>query len=97
MRTRLLKLAAVFAVLAAIAIGASALAFAGSKANPPASPTQSQPETPDTTSETAGAPETGADTARQDTACKAAGIDPSAANVQYDDQTGACSLDTSSK
>jgi hypothetical protein len=97
MRTRLIKLAAAFAVLAAIAVGASALAFAGSKANPPASPTQSQPETPDTTTETAGTPESGADAARQDTACKAAGIDPSAANLQYDDQTGACRLDTSSK
>jgi hypothetical protein len=97
MRTRLIKLVAAFAVLAAIAVGASALAFAGSKANPPASLTRSQPETPDATTETAGAPQSGADTARQDTACRAAGIDPSAANVQYDDQTGACSLDTSSK
>jgi hypothetical protein len=35
------------------------------------------------------------DSAKQAAACKAAGIDPAAANVEYDDQTGKCSLDTS--
>jgi hypothetical protein len=30
----------------------------------------------------------------QTAACQKAGIDPNASNVQYDDQTGVCSLDT---
>jgi hypothetical protein len=40
-----------------------------------------------------GAAESAADTAAQDAACKAAGIDPNG-NVQFDDQTNTCSLDT---
>jgi hypothetical protein len=43
--------------------------------------------------ETAGETESAADTAAQDAACKAAGIDPNG-NVQFDDQTNTCSLDT---
>jgi hypothetical protein len=81
MRSRLIKLAAEAPTAIAASTAKAALAFARLEGKPPASLTQSQPETPDTTSETAGAPETGTDTARQDTACKAAGIDPSAANV----------------
>ena len=34
------------------------------------------------------------DAASQATACQKAGIDPNADNVQYDDQSGTCSLDT---
>ncbi len=34
------------------------------------------------------------DTAAQAAACQKAGIDPTGDNVQYDDQTGSCSLDT---
>lgn len=34
-----------------------------------------------------------ADQAAQDAACKAAGLDPDASNIQYDDQTGVCTLD----
>ncbi len=37
--------------------------------------------------------ESDSDQAAQDTACKDAGVDPAASNVQYDDQTGTCSLD----
>jgi hypothetical protein len=48
-------------------------------------------ETPGT--ESGGAAESAADTAAQDAACKAAGIDPNG-NVQFDDQTNTCSLDT---
>ena len=33
------------------------------------------------------------DAAAQAAACQKAGIDPNADNVQYDDQTGTCSLD----
>lgn len=34
------------------------------------------------------------DEAQQAAACKAAGIDPNASNVNYEDTTGTCSLDT---
>ncbi|HZQ03319.1 MAG TPA: hypothetical protein VFA88_04785 [Gaiellaceae bacterium] len=34
------------------------------------------------------------DAAAQAAACQKSGIDPNADNVQYDDQTGTCSLDT---
>lgn len=37
--------------------------------------------------------ESAADQAAQDAVCKAAGVDPSASNIQYDDATGVCSLD----
>lgn len=37
--------------------------------------------------------ESAADQAAQDTACEAAGVDPAASNIQYDDATGVCSLD----
>jgi len=36
------------------------------------------------------------DAAAQAAACQKAGINPNADNVQYDDQTGVCSLDTGS-
>ena len=41
-----------------------------------------------------GGTESDADAAAQQAACTAAGVDPNASNIQYDDQTGACSLDT---
>lgn len=34
------------------------------------------------------------DRARQNKACKAAGISPSATNIDYDDETGICKLDS---
>lgn len=37
--------------------------------------------------------ESDADQAAQDAACKKAGVDPAASNIQYDDATGVCSLD----
>lgn len=37
--------------------------------------------------------ENAADQAAQDAACKAAGVDPAASNIQYDDATGVCSVD----
>lgn len=46
-------------------------------------------------SESGGESESAADAAAQHDACSAAGIDDTATpNVQYDDQTGACSIDT---
>lgn len=44
--------------------------------------------------ESSAAPESGADAAAQAAACKTAGIDPNAGDVNFDDQTGVCSLDT---
>ncbi|MDX6539711.1 MAG: hypothetical protein QOH15_887 [Gaiellales bacterium] len=47
----------------------------------------------ESTTEAGGAAESATDTAAQDAACKAAGVDPNG-NVQFDDQTNTCSLDT---
>ena len=41
----------------------------------------------------AGGSEGAADQTAQDAACKTAGVDPSASNINYDDETGVCSLD----
>ena len=57
-----------------------------------ASPASEKPETPGETE--TGAPESAADEAAQAAACNKAGIDPNGPNVQYDDATGKCSLDT---
>jgi len=75
-RRRLITLGATLAVLAALAVGGSAIATAaeGPSTAPPA--------------------ESDTDGAAQAAACKAAGIDPEASNVEYDDATGKCSLDT---
>jgi len=43
---------------------------------------------------TSGSSEGDSDDAAQAAACTKAGIDPNASNVQYDDQTGTCSLDS---
>ncbi len=53
-------------------------------------------EAKDSGSESESASEADADAGGQAAACKAAGIDPNADNVQYDDQSGACSLDNGS-
>lgn len=44
--------------------------------------------------ESGSAAEPDSDATAQAAACQKAGIDPNANNVQYDDQTGTCSLDT---
>jgi hypothetical protein len=58
-----------------------------------ATKSSTSPSESESATETGGAAESAADTAAQDTACKAAGIDPNG-NVQFDDQTNTCSLDT---
>jgi cytoskeletal protein RodZ len=62
-----------------------------------AADSESAGETPDTgeaaSTEAASTPESAADTASQDAACKAAGIAPTADNVNYDDASGTCTLD----
>jgi Tfp pilus assembly major pilin PilA len=73
---------------------------AGTPASEPAeaADTESAAETPDGTeaasTEAASTPESAADTAAQDAACKAAGISPSADNVNFDDASGTCTLDS---
>jgi cytoskeletal protein RodZ len=57
-----------------------------------AADSESAAETPDTP-EAASTPESAADTAAQDAACKAAGISPTADNVNFDDASGTCTLD----
>ena len=61
---------------------------------------ESAAETPDAgeaaSTEAASAPESAADTAGQAAACKAAGISPTADNVNYDDASGTCTLDNGS-
>jgi hypothetical protein len=101
-------LATLFAV-AVLGIGGSGIALAAngsSNSTPPANSTQaSEPAnesaaepadsaTEPSESEKGGAPESAADTAAQDKACAAAGI--TGDNVQFDDATGVCSLDTGS-
>jgi Tfp pilus assembly major pilin PilA len=75
-------------------------------ATPASEPTEaadsaSAAETPDSTTEAASTeaastPESAADTAAQDAACKAAGISPTADNVNFDDASGTCTLDNGS-
>jgi hypothetical protein len=50
MRARLTKVAAALAAVTALAVGGSAIASAGSKANPPALPAVTQPQQDTTTS-----------------------------------------------
>jgi cytoskeletal protein RodZ len=57
-----------------------------------AADSESAAETPDST-EAASSPESSADTASQAAACTAAGISPTADNVNYDDASGTCTLD----
>ena len=58
-----------------------------------ATKSSTSPSDGESATETGGAAESAADTSAQDAACKAAGIDPNG-NVQFDDQTNTCSLDT---
>lgn len=107
MRARLSKLVAGVAMVAALAFGGSALASTGGNAQ--AAGSQVQRTALHTVSarsaaqdgngseqqgESGVATESGSDAAAQASACQKAGIDPNGSNVQYDDQTGTCSLDT---
>jgi len=64
-------------------------------ARPTASRTRSEdPSANEQAGENESSSEAENDSAAQAAACQKAGIDPNGDNVQYDDQTGACSLDT---
>ncbi len=106
MRTRLTRLAALLGAFAALAVGGATLASAGSgspavKSRPAArhitsAAQRSTAEDPNKgEKQTEGQPtaESDTDAAAQAAACQKAGIDPNG-NVQYDDQSGMCSLDT---
>jgi hypothetical protein len=82
------KVLAGFAVLAALALGGSAIAGAtgdGSGSGSAAATEQVAEE------ENEGR-EGKKDAAAQATACEAAGVDPSAENIEFDDETGTCTL-----
>jgi hypothetical protein len=97
-----MRLIASFLAVAALAVGGSSFAIAGST---PAKPAVKHAKaakhharhsvalrkaTTETPGETASS-ENGADAAAQDAACKAAGVDPNGSNVNYDDASGTCS------
>jgi hypothetical protein len=104
MKGRPSRLLATLVAVAALGIGGSGIAMAAngsSNSTPPTNSTQTQTQEPadepaqePVESEKGGAPESAADTAAQEAACNAAGI--TGDNVQFDDVTGSCSLDTGS-
>jgi len=83
--TRTVALAA--GTLAIAALGTTGVAFA----NAPSQTSVVHQESGDSAE-----PEGAADQARQDAACTTAGIDPTASNINYDDETGVCSLESGS-
>jgi cytoskeletal protein RodZ len=108
--SRLLATLFAVAVLGIGGSGIALAANGSSNSTPPANSTQAsepanesaaepadsatEPAESAAESEKGGAPESAADTAAQDKACAAAGI--TGDNVQFDDATGVCSLDTGS-
>jgi hypothetical protein len=93
MRARLTKLAAALAALTALAIGGSTLASATSNttSDTPAPAVEQEKGTGGEANEASKPAEGDADAAAQAAACEAAGIVGD--NVNYDDETGTCSLD----
>lgn len=80
--------------LAAAALMLSVLGGTGfAAANASDSPSTSEVQTHENGAADSEGP---GDQAAQDAACKAAGIDPSASNINYDDQTNVCALDNGS-
>lgn len=71
------------AVLAALALGGSAIAGATDGGSSSAQPSHENAKV-----------ESDDDAAAQAAACKAAGIDPNADNVEYDDEADTCKLDS---
>ena len=109
MRRRLTLLLTALAAVTALAVLGSTMAFAGQKAHRSATKAsakqhrvarvakaQSQRASAAASAEDNSATESDTDGAAQASACQAAGIDPNASNVNYDDQSGKCSLDGSS-
>ena len=86
-RNRTIALAA--AALALSVVGGTGMAAANAADSSSHNPTTSQTET-----KGADKSEGAADQAAQDAAVKAAGIDPSASNINYDDATGVATLDS---
>ncbi len=83
-------------LLALSVAGGVAAASGGGSSSGGSSTTTVQQDSAGSDNETPGenaVPEGAADQAAQDAACTAAGIDPTASNIQYDDATGVCTLD----
>lgn len=83
-------------LLALSVAGGAAVASGGGSSYGGSSTTTVQQDSTGSDNETQGenaVPEGTADQAAQDAACTAAGIDPTAANIQYDDASGVCTLD----
>ena len=83
------KVLAGFAALAALALGGSAIAGATGDG----SGSGSGAATEQVTEEESGR-EGENDAAAQAAACETAGVDPSAENVEFDDETGECELES---
>ena len=109
MRSRLTKLTAALTGVIAVASAGAVFAFAtptSHATSPPTAPqtqtqqgSQSAPDSSATTTENtaeSATSESDGNSAAQTAACQKAGIDPNASNIQYDDQTGICTLDTGS-
>lgn len=84
------KVLAGFAALAALALGGSAIAGATGDG----SGSGSDAATEQVAEEENEGREGANDAAAQAAACEAAGVDPSAENVEFDDETGTCALDS---
>ena len=82
------KVLAGFAALAALALGGSAIAGATSDG----SGSGSDAATEQVTEEESEAREGDNDAAAQAAACE--GVDPTAENIEFDDETGTCALDS---
>jgi hypothetical protein len=87
---KLKKVLAGFAALAALALGGSAIAGATGDG----SGSGSDAATEQVTVEESEGREGENDAAAQAAACEAAGVDPTAENIEFDDETGTCALDS---
>ena len=83
MSSKMKRMIATLASLAALALGGSAIA----SATEGGSSSESQ-----STTEQEVSSEAENDGAAQAAACKEAGVDPNAENVEYEDETGTCAL-----
>lgn len=100
---RKVVIAAVSVAFLGLGTASVAVATDGSEASPP-SQTSTQDESANKAkgqeapegqeAETNAGPRDKDSQATQDAACAKAGVDPQASNINYDDQTGSCSLDS---
>lgn len=104
MRKRLTKLALMLAGVALLAVAGAVIATAarsgpstvGATATQTGAGPKADAADPTEANEPAEAadPAEAASDAREAAACKAAGLDPNAENVEYDEHTGVCAIET---